>query len=205
MPRLPRHSTVAAYLALFVAVGTGGAYAANEFTGDNIVDESLMSVDIKNQEVKYDDLAFNSVSSSRVVNNTLTGEDVDESKLGKVPAADKLDDLDSADLKVRCAADTTFHAGACIEKAARSAATHEAAKDTCEALKRRLPSEDELRTFRYVPGVDFATWEWSSFIYRFVNSNDNWQEWATAVNELSDGPIPAHFSQPFRCAAAPTA
>jgi hypothetical protein len=45
--RRPGHATVVAYLALFVALGGTGAYAANEWTGANIVDESLTGADVK--------------------------------------------------------------------------------------------------------------------------------------------------------------
>jgi len=74
--RRPSHGTVVAYLALFVALG-GTAYAANEFTGRNIVNGSIKSVD----------LGANSVNGAKVVNNSVKGADVLESSLGTVPRA----------------------------------------------------------------------------------------------------------------------
>jgi hypothetical protein len=67
MRRRPRlsYANVAATLALFVAVSTGTVYAANEWTGANIVNDSL------------------------------TGADIKEATLGRVPNADKLDGIDS--------------------------------------------------------------------------------------------------------------
>lgn len=67
MRRRPRlsYANVTATLALFAALSTGTVYAANEWTGANIV------------------------------NNSLTGADVRESTLGRVPNADKLDGIDS--------------------------------------------------------------------------------------------------------------
>jgi hypothetical protein len=63
-------------LALALVLAGGTAYAANEWTGTNIVNESLTGLDIKAETVK--------------------GADVLESSLAKVGDADKLDNLDSA-------------------------------------------------------------------------------------------------------------
>jgi hypothetical protein len=67
MRRRPRlsYANVAATLALFAAVSTGTVYAANEWTGANIVNDSL------------------------------TGADISEASLGKVPNADTLDGINS--------------------------------------------------------------------------------------------------------------
>ncbi len=67
---------VIALVALLVSVGTGGAYAANTIRSADIVDESIVSQDIRNGRV--------------------TGRDVLESSLGKVPDADTLDGRDSS-------------------------------------------------------------------------------------------------------------
>ena len=61
----PSYANVAATLALFAALSTGTVYAANEYTGANIVNDSL------------------------------TGADIKEASLGRVPNADKLDGIDS--------------------------------------------------------------------------------------------------------------
>jgi hypothetical protein len=74
--RRPSHGTVVAYLALFVALG-GTAYAANEWTGRNIVNGSIKRVD----------LGANSVNGNKVANNSLKGADILESSLGTVPKA----------------------------------------------------------------------------------------------------------------------
>lgn len=57
-PRGPRHATVVAYLALFVALG-GTAYASNEWTGANIVDETITGADIKGKAGTAADPAVN--------------------------------------------------------------------------------------------------------------------------------------------------
>ena len=65
-PRGPRHATIVAYLALFVALG-GSAYAANEWTGANIVDGSLTGADIQGN---------NGTVSTPAVNGSITTFDV---------------------------------------------------------------------------------------------------------------------------------
>src|SRR3954452_17259811 len=63
-PSRPRHATVLAYLALFVALG-GTGYAAVEINGGNIKDRTIIA-----KKVKKD---------------TLTGTEIKEAKLGRGP------------------------------------------------------------------------------------------------------------------------
>jgi hypothetical protein len=64
-PRLT-YANVMSTIAVFVAVSTGGAYAAN----------TVFSIDIVDGEVKTADLASGSVSGGKVADNSLTGADV---------------------------------------------------------------------------------------------------------------------------------
>ena len=85
--RRPSHTTVVAYLGLFVALG-GTAYAVNTIGSDDVIDDSLTSADIKNLTVGTNDLAIGSVFGSRIKDNgiftnhvspnSLTGNDIDE-------------------------------------------------------------------------------------------------------------------------------
>lgn len=113
------YARVTATLALFLALGTGGAYAAETIGSSDIINESILSQDIKNGEVKAGDIglnavfgnrisdgtihspdiALNSIPGSRVLNNTLTGDDINESTLGKVGDADTLDGKDLSELE----------------------------------------------------------------------------------------------------------
>jgi uncharacterized protein YjbI with pentapeptide repeats len=109
--RRPSHGTVVSYIALFIALATGGAYAANEWNGSNIQDGTLTGADIqdlslglpdygansistgklKDQDVRTQDLrdlgvtnpkiAWDSVSSGKVINNNLTGADIADNNL----------------------------------------------------------------------------------------------------------------------------
>lgn len=88
----PTHTTVVAYMSLFLALGTGGAWATGAIGSGDVVDESLKSIDLKNGAA---------VRSEDVVNDTetnggLRGADIKENTLGKVPDANQLDGLDSA-------------------------------------------------------------------------------------------------------------
>src|SRR3954451_800161 len=116
-PKL-NHSTVVAYLALFVALG-GTAYAVNNFTGADIQDESLTGADVRGTDATSTTAGTNgsltgadiagqqaipslgqafkqgSLTTWDVKDNTLTGDDILESSLAKVPDAGKLDGLES--------------------------------------------------------------------------------------------------------------
>ncbi len=108
LTRRPSHGTVVAYLALFVALG-GTAYAVNTIGSSDVIDESLLSQDIKNLQVGTSDIALGAVFGSRirdsgilsshVVDDTLTGNDINEATLqnkivlmggGRTTTADEL-------------------------------------------------------------------------------------------------------------------
>ena len=106
-----------AFLALFVALGGTGAYAANTIGSADVIDNSLLSQDIRTGEVKATDIGLDQIISSRIkdgevmagdiganqvlgsritdgtikgediANNRVTGYDVNESTLEIVPLA----------------------------------------------------------------------------------------------------------------------
>ena len=116
----PSHATVVAYLALFVALG-GTAYAAATIGSAEVVDDSLQSVDLKDnaavgsRDVVNDSVTGGGLGSVDVRNNSLTsndvaaltgadvtddslkGADVEESSLGQVPSARNAESATSAD------------------------------------------------------------------------------------------------------------
>lgn len=75
-----RHNVVA-YLALFAALGTGTAFAAEKITGKDIAPNAVKSKHLKNGQVRGADLAASAVTGAKVADNSLTGADVDESTL----------------------------------------------------------------------------------------------------------------------------
>jgi hypothetical protein len=108
---------VLSVIACFAALTTGAAYAANTIGSVDVIDESLLSQDIKNGEVKLTEIAVNSINTNKiidgqvragdvganaikgvnVIDNALTGADIAESTLGPVPEAGTLDGRDSLD------------------------------------------------------------------------------------------------------------
>ena len=67
------------FLALFVALGGTGAYAANTIGSTDIVDGEVKSADVKDQSLTTFDVS--TFLGADVVDNTLTGDDINESTL----------------------------------------------------------------------------------------------------------------------------
>jgi len=77
----PSHGTVVAYLALFVALGSG-AYAAKQLPKKSVGTKQLRKNAVTKQKVRK-----NAINGRKVKNNSLTGADIKLSKLGTVPSA----------------------------------------------------------------------------------------------------------------------
>lgn len=95
--QLARHmrSNAVAYLALFVALG-GSAYAARKIGSSEIKPQAVLSKHIRNEQVRSKDIKNGrGVKSSDVVDDSISGDDVEEASLGRVPDADALDGHDS--------------------------------------------------------------------------------------------------------------
>lgn len=182
-------------LALFIALATGGAYAAEQ---------------IQRNSIGAPQIKKNAVGTSELKDDKTKGKDIDESSLGQVPSAaiateavhatnaDKLDSLDStAFLRPICPAGTRFHEAACVETAIRAAANFDAATAACVNANRRLPSVAELQTFRLRVPISPPDGEWTSL---------EWENGATrrallvGSNGLTDGSDQS-VSNPFRCVA----
>jgi hypothetical protein len=87
LSRRPSHATVVAYLALFVALGGTSAYAVNEWTGANIVDESLTGRDVLD----------NTLASADITNQSLTGTDIADFGVKKLDIASN--DIDTVHIQ----------------------------------------------------------------------------------------------------------
>jgi hypothetical protein len=85
------YANVASTLALFLALGTGTAYAANEWTGENIVDQTLTAADIQigtigtlrvqDNSLQAIDLAPDSVAASEIAANAVGGTELADSSV----------------------------------------------------------------------------------------------------------------------------
>ena len=91
---------VIATIALFAAVGTGGAYAANTIGGADVVDESLTDADIKNGSLGAA-IADGSIGAFKLAGNAVWGGQggtlLDNSVSGYDVADDNLTDADVKD------------------------------------------------------------------------------------------------------------
>jgi len=127
------YANVMSSLAVFIALG-GSSYAAISINGASI----------KNR----------SIPAAKLRPNTLTGAQIKESRLARVPrakTADTLGGATAADLRIKCPPDTFPTADVCIERVPRPAAPYGSAVLTCMRVGtpagpgRRLPTHAELR------------------------------------------------------------
>jgi hypothetical protein len=97
-PRKPSPAMAVAFIALLAALsGTAVALPGkNTVDSGDIKKNAVKSSDIAKGAVKTADLANNAVRSAKVRNNTLTGNDINESTLGKVPSAASADNAANA-------------------------------------------------------------------------------------------------------------
>ncbi|MGH2954395.1 MAG: hypothetical protein ACRDK9_10335 [Solirubrobacterales bacterium] len=70
--RTPSHTTVVAYLALFAALATGGAYAADKIKSADIANNTIKSKDLKNRKaVKGKDVKRDSLGGAAIRESSL--------------------------------------------------------------------------------------------------------------------------------------
>jgi hypothetical protein len=127
------YANVMSTLAVFIALG-GSSYAALTISGANIKNRSIPAKKLKR--------------------NVITGNEVRESRLGRVPrarTANRLGRYTAADLRIRCPSDTFPLADVCVERMARAATPYGSAVLQCAQVStpagpgRRLPTHGELR------------------------------------------------------------
>jgi hypothetical protein len=128
---LRRHLTYANVIStfcLFLVLAGGAAFAATKLAKSSVGTEQL-----KGEAVTKGKMAPNSVNSKKVVNGSLTGEDIASSTLGKVPSATNAEHADSA---------TT--AGSANSASSATNASHATSADTAanaEKLDGHTPGE----------------------------------------------------------------
>jgi hypothetical protein len=140
-PRIS-YANVVSTLALVLALG-GVSYAAVKISGKTIKDRT--------------------VTAKKIKKNSLTGTEINEAKLGKVPKAALADNATNAahatnadtvggqnpsSLKLSCPTGTTLAIGECFETTLRAADTWSNANKICGAAGRRLPTFAELESAR---------------------------------------------------------
>lgn len=93
--RRPSHAAVVAYVALFVALGGVGAYAAATIGSKDIKPGAVHSKHIAGGEVKSTDLGRGSVGGAKVADESLTAADLNESLMASDAMLTALVDLPS--------------------------------------------------------------------------------------------------------------
>jgi hypothetical protein len=87
----PSHATAIAYLALFIALGSG-AYAATQLPKNSVGSKQLKkkavtTAKLKDGAVTSPKLGNGAVTTAKIADNAVTGAKVDESSLSQVPSA----------------------------------------------------------------------------------------------------------------------
>ncbi len=202
----PGHTTVVAYLALFVALG-GTSIAALSVGSPQIKDNSVRSKDLRNNDVRSRDIRNGTVTGRDVGRDRLGGRAIKESALSPVPRAaeaDQLNGVTAAQLRLACPAGTTPKAGTCFETAAASA-PYAAASTDCANKGRRLPSQFELNEFAQGGGGVSAAGEWTSSVFE---SRTTAGQLDAVLVTASGGELFAQAggaaARPYRCVASPT-
>lgn len=89
-------------LALFVAMGgTAIALKNNEVKSKHIKDGQVKSADLKDNSVKSKDLKDGQIKGADVKSDSLGADQIDESGLGQVPDADRVDGVEMVTLDFR--------------------------------------------------------------------------------------------------------
>jgi hypothetical protein len=168
------YANVMSTLAFFVAIG-GTTLAATKIDGATIEKGTIPGKAIKNTTIK----------AKKVKADTLTGGQIQEGSLGKVPSAGTADSATSAttagnaatvggrsaaQLTDSCPAATTPYAGVCIETTTRPPATWQTAAKNCADDDGRLAGIEELEAYRRLQGVTLGT-EFTSSYYDGNNAS----------------------------------
>jgi hypothetical protein len=186
------YANVMSSLAVFIALG-GSSYAAFTINGASI----------KNR----------SIAGKKLRHNTLTGVQIKESRLGRVPrakTADTVGGFTAADLMIKCPSDTFPIADVCVERTARAPQSYGSAVITCLGVGtpagpgRRLPTHGELRAALGAVQLT-AGGELTSNVY--PSSSDPGRldvlYVTDQVGSVALTPDTAAGAKPFRCATDP--
>jgi len=143
----PSPAMIVAVVALICAL-SGTAYAA---LGKN----SVGSRQLKSKAVTTGKIANNAVNGAKVAKGSLTGEDINISALGTVPAATTASSAANANTvgghSASCPSATTLIRGVCFDSAAGpEVANLKTAADACASKGGYLPSPMELYSTRNV-------------------------------------------------------
>jgi hypothetical protein len=198
-PRLT-YANVVATLALFLVLAGGSALAAATL-GKN----SVGSRQLKSKSVTTGKIAPNAINGSLVANGTLTGEDINLSKLGTVPAAISATSAANANTvgghAAACPSGTTLIRGLCFDSAANGPVESPTeAAEGCATRGGWLPAPLELLATREVLNLGTGVGSEKQFTNE-VYANTAGSNYRTvvidgngAITEVSaEGHVPEHY------------
>jgi hypothetical protein len=127
---------------------------------------------------------------------------------GKAVDAERLDGLDSVDLKIKCASGLVPAGGVCFEPTARAASTFFSANNACSQAGRRLPGLSELFAFGYANGMTALEW---TDVYHTEQRDGGAFAFTVQLIAVTAGGggfssnvVDTGTSHPFRCVAGPS-
>ena len=218
------YSNVMATVAVVLAAGTGGAYAAGLITGKDIARNAISAKHIKADAVGGKKVRDGSLAPKDFRSGALPpgppgpqGLSGEKGEPGE-PGRDGEDGGNTADRCVQTEGLPSIveFAGICFEQSYRAALNWQRAADSCAADDRRLPSADELwafaanDTFAWPPPGD-VRYEHTSDLTQYWSSEMVWEQYVTVVGKYESTVVHrvlgSHFNkQPlgFRCVEAMT-
>jgi hypothetical protein len=205
-------ANVVSMLALFFALGVG-AYAANTVGSSDVIDDSLLSVDVKGKAGNSTTAAENgtltgvdvsgqaanpsvgqpfvdgSLTGADVKNNSLTGADISESTLGTVPNANSAGRAASVNSFCDPASASFTACGTVTLTLPTSSRVMVVASGQWYSASSSVPSKGECRvTVDGAPGT--GTVLGAAFPGETVDTSDSTHEKAVALNGVTDA-LPA--------------
>lgn len=191
--RVPSPALIIAFVALFAAFG-GTVYAAKKINGKAIRVKSLPGNRLKLHSIPRNRLKRNVLRGMQLT-GPLTGADINELTLGRVPSAAHAETADAAQSAVDaqtalnsvnaidaetvnghsagCGTGTVSFAGACwLSSVVEPPATAPEAAASCASLGGTLPEALQLAAFANEPNIDLAAGgEWSGNLTNFSGPN----------------------------------
>jgi hypothetical protein len=126
------YANVVATIALFFAVSTGGAYAAQQWTGANIKNGSLTGADVKNKSLTGADIKDGKVVSVDLADGSVTTAKIAADAVGTAQVADgSLTGVDVADNSIASADVAPLHGDTDIQD--NTITTFDLADDSVDA------------------------------------------------------------------------
>jgi hypothetical protein len=203
-----------ALLALFLAAGGGNAFAAAASFLLNTTNTSSAPTTLNGSAVAGKALQITNTSTASGASalglTVASGHAPFTVSSGAAKVAnlnaDKLDGLDSTQLRLHCPAGLQLAGDVCFEPTLRPVANYVTALATCASAQRRLPTDGELAlVFDHVGAPQQIEWTSSHF---FDGNNfaaaTLFDDQSRVIHLVTTSPADGNPSDPYRCVTSPT-